>query len=107
MKIKGYIMQVSPRVGVFNNIYSATIKNHSLFDNVLNSMTEINHTSDVLGSSYKRNVVVTEYQNKMKFQQPTYIEVNSAALLSMKNSVQNRVMPIDIKRVNATLAYSA
>ena len=100
-------MQVSQNMRIFNNFYASHSKNSSLFDNLLKDMSHVEHVSEVKDRRLQEKVVTSEYHNMVKFKQATYIEVNSAALLSLKSSIQNRVTPVDVKRVNSILAYSA
>jgi len=100
-------MKVSQNVRVFNSFYSANSKNNSLFDNVLNDMSSVEHVHSIKNRRLSEKVVVSEYHNMMKYKQASYIELNSATLFSIKNEVQNSVVSVDIKKVNSILAYSA
>ena len=100
-------MQVSAVSRVFNKQYSATMDNGSIFSNALNDTISIDSANDIKKRRLEQKIVVAEYHNIVKQPKAAYIEINSAAFVSMKESMQNQVKPIDIKRVNAVLAYSA
>lgn len=100
-------MQVVQSGGIFNNQDSGNLKNKTLFSNMLNNIESLTYDKEIDVQKQERKDLVSEYNKLIKNPLATYMEVNSNAILSMRNSMQNQVVPIDIKRVNATSAYSA
>jgi len=96
-------MQVAQTLGIFNNQDSTNLKNKTLFSNILNNIDSIVYNENIdlqEGLNFK-------YNKQIKNPHITYMEVNSNAILSMRNSMKNEIVPVDIKRVNAVLAYTA
>jgi len=99
-------MKVLSNSSIFNT-QTLNLQNNSVFENILNDMSNSIHSNQTEKREYKKNLLVTKYDDFVKNITPNYVEVNSASFLSMKNSIENEVDFIDIKRVNAVLAYSA